>query len=337
MIWREEKALFPHPATSFVIISAMVIVDRVYGTENIRPSVLIELIKSRPVQRLKGIAQYGVPDKYYIYKNYSRYEHSVGVMILLKKLGASEEEQIAGLLHDISHTAFSHIVDWVVGSEKTETFQDEQHKDFLLNSNASKILKKYGYDPKRIAHYENFGLLEREIPELCADRIDYSIRDFQKSIAKKCFAGMTKRDGKIVFKNKKVALLFAQNFLKRHIEHWAGFEAASRYRVFADVLKLALKEKIIKMDDLWREDEFVLSKIKKAKNKRIDEVLEILEQKDLSKLPKGRTVYKKFRYVDPLFLDKGKLIRLSKVDKEFTQLLKESRKQNEKGIRIPDI
>ena len=123
------------------------------------------------MQRLKSIAQFGIPDKYYHLKNFSRFEHCVGVMMLLKKLGATEEEQIAGLLHDVSHTAFSHVVDWVVGEGKTEDFQDEQHKNYIFSSSIPQILKQYSYDPERITDYHNFGLLEREVPDLCADRV----------------------------------------------------------------------------------------------------------------------------------------------------------------------
>src|SRR3990167_3900982 len=102
----------------------MLIKDRVYGNFQINEPVILELLKSKLVLRLKGISQFGVPDKYHYIKGFSRYEHSVGVMILLRILGASLEEQVAGLLHDVSHTAFSHIVDWVIGQGKTENFQD---------------------------------------------------------------------------------------------------------------------------------------------------------------------------------------------------------------------
>lgn len=34
-------------------------------------------------------------------------------MLLLRKLGASLEEQLASLLHDISTFAVSHVADWV--------------------------------------------------------------------------------------------------------------------------------------------------------------------------------------------------------------------------------
>ena len=76
----------------------MKINDAVYGEEEINESVLVDLIISKSVQRLKEISQFGMPDEYYYKKGFSRYEHSLGVMILLRRLNASLEEQIAGLL-----------------------------------------------------------------------------------------------------------------------------------------------------------------------------------------------------------------------------------------------
>ncbi len=89
----------------------MIINDAIYGKYKINEPVLVELIKSRPMQRLKKIAQLGIPDRFYHIRGFSRFEHSLGVMLLLRKLNASLEEQAAGLLHDVSHTAFSHVVD----------------------------------------------------------------------------------------------------------------------------------------------------------------------------------------------------------------------------------
>lgn len=88
----------------------MNIADPIYGKMRIQKPVLIELLSAPSVIRLKNISQFGIPDQYYHLKNYSRFEHSVGVMILLRKLGASVEEQAAGLLHDVSVSAFSHII-----------------------------------------------------------------------------------------------------------------------------------------------------------------------------------------------------------------------------------
>ena len=174
--------------------------EKIYGETTINLPVIAELLSSPLLRRLKKIAQFGIPDEFYHKKNYSRLGHSVGVMVLLKKLGATEEEQIAGLLHDVSHTAFSHIIDWVVGKGRTENYQDREHNKFVGQSKIPAILKKYGYDFNEV-NYKKFKLLDRKIPYLCADRIDYALREFPKPLARYCFAGLAVRNGKIVFKD----------------------------------------------------------------------------------------------------------------------------------------
>ena len=220
----------------------MTICDKLYGKIDIDSNVILELINSKPLQRLKGISQFGIPDEFYHLKNFSRYEHSLGVMLLLMRLEASEEEQIAGLLHDVSHTAFSHVIDWVVGDGRTEDYQDEQHSRYVSNSEIPNILKKHHYSARRIVNYHHFGLLERDLPDLCADRIDYSLREFPPAIAAICLPALITVDNRIVFKNKKTALTFAEQYLKQQMQHWGGFEAVSRYRIFADLLRQALKD-----------------------------------------------------------------------------------------------
>ncbi|MBT2713840.1 HD domain-containing protein [Pseudomonas sp. ISL-88] len=85
----------------------MKIIDNIYD-DYLIDDILEELIFSNPVQRLKGVYQGGA--SYFVNEkwNVTRYKHSIGVMLLIKKLGGSLEKQIAGLLHDVSHTAFSH-------------------------------------------------------------------------------------------------------------------------------------------------------------------------------------------------------------------------------------
>jgi len=315
----------------------MVINDKIYGKRKITSPVLIELIRSRSMQRLKKIAQHGLPNEYYHLKGGNRFDHCIGVMLLLKHLKATEEEQVAGLLHDVSHTAFSHVIDWVVGTGKTEDYQDEHHAEIINCPELSQILVKYKIDVRIIANYHHyFPLLEKDIPDLCADRIDYSLREFSLPIAKRCLKELKVQDNKIVFKKQKIALEFAQNYLRRQIEHWGEFEAVSRYAILAKILKKALKYKIISMEDFLRDDTYVITKLKKSKDKEIKKILRILRHKSLAKLPKSKTIaHKKFRYVDPLFSKNGALVRLSKVDKKFKSELETTRKDNGQGIILP--
>src|ERR1700744_259956 len=94
--------------------------DRGYGKISVDDAGILDLIGCPTFQRLRGIKQAGPSALAYPFKDVTRFEHSLGVYTLLRRLGASHKEQIAGLLHDISHTAFSHAVDFLVTSEEQD-------------------------------------------------------------------------------------------------------------------------------------------------------------------------------------------------------------------------
>ena len=316
----------------------MTITDNIYGNFDIKSQCIIELINSKPMQRLKGITQFGVPDIYNVKKGFSRYDHSIGVMLILNRLDASEEEQIAGLLHDVSHTAFSHVIDWVIGEGGLESYQDEQHESFVAKTEIPDILTKFGFSVDRITDYHHFGLLEKDLPDLCADRIDYSLKEMPNEVAVECASKLVAKDNQIVFSDIKSAKLFADNFLKLQSEHWGGFESTARYRIFADTLCLALKLDVIKMSDFWKDDEYILKKLSKTDNKNIKETLELLKNGNLAQLKKSKIkIQKKFRFVDPLYLDDGNLKRLSENDEGFATEIEQARKNNEAGFYLPEV
>jgi len=159
----------------------MVLTDKIYGKFEINEPVLKTFLKTPALLRLKNISQFGIPNKYFHCKGYSRYEHSVGVMLLLRKLGASLEEQLAGLLHDVSTLTFSHVANWVFaeGMKGKEDYHNQLHESFVKRTEIPKLLEKYNFSLERMLQQNNFHLLEREIPDLCADRIDYSARQLK--------------------------------------------------------------------------------------------------------------------------------------------------------------
>ena len=80
--------------------------NAVCGPVSIDEPVLIDLINSSAVQRLHHILQHGITGFLGMTQPITRFQHSVGVMLLTRRLGASLSKQIAALLHDVSHTAF---------------------------------------------------------------------------------------------------------------------------------------------------------------------------------------------------------------------------------------
>jgi len=311
----------------------LVISDSIYGTEAVKEQVLINLIYSKPIQRLKKISQYGVPDEYYHKKGFSRYEHSIGVFLLLRKLGAGLDEQISGLLHDVSHTSFSHVIDWAIGDPTKEDYQDNNHLNIIKNSEIKDILDDYRYDYKKIADMESFSLLEKEIPSLCADRVDYCLRELNNESINVDFftSSLTNVNGQIVFKHPKVAEKFATEFLRLQVDHWTSKQARIRYFILAGILKKALDNNFISMDDLYLTDYKVIDKLKNSNDNYIISNLNLLKEGILVEYVKdgGILLKKKFRYVDPEVLVNGEIKIVSELSEDYRRIL-EKEKENSK-------
>jgi len=309
----------------------MKIKDRIYGYEEINEKVLIDLISSQPLQRLKGISQFGLPHEYYHMPSFSRYEHSVGVLILLRKLNAGLKEQIAGLIHDVSHTAFSHAIDWFIGDPLKEDYQDKIMGEFIKNSDISKILAKYGYDYKEMIDHNSFSLSEQPAPNLCADRVDYTLREiallYNKQDAVKIFKDLKNVAGKIILVSLESADLLAKYYTSFNRNHWAGKEAKARYHILASILEKALNQKIISFEDLMKTDMDVINLLNNSNNNEILFGLKLLRNGfSLKKTKKnGVILQKKFRYIDPELIYNNKIVRLSEVLNDYKKILEKEK------------
>jgi HD superfamily phosphohydrolase len=319
----------------------MIFQDKIYGKVKIESPLILELINSPSLQRLKDIDQVGylpLYQKFYSQKikKITRFEHSLGVFVLLKKFQAPFKEQIAGLLHDISHGVFSHALDYVFkeGSEKNHTFQDNIFEDFIKNSEIPSILSKYGIKLDSILNKNNLPLLERELPDLCADRIDYSLRNAicnQEATKKDIdyfLKNLLMENNLWVFKNFQSAQKYAKLFYRLNKLYYSGFPTAVMFRTVGDVLRYCLENRYLKREDLFSTEKTVLKKIKSKLNS--DPKLKTLFQRMTGKIkvkndPQNYDVivYCKSRIVDPLFKDRNKIKRLSQVDKNWRKILKQ--------------
>jgi len=139
--------------------------------------VLIELMLSNPFQRLRYIHQYGPSHyvkKHVVYAgffqkcptiDYTRYDHSLCIWMLTKIKNRPLNEQITVLLHDISHTALSHLADFLYTKENTsdKSYQDHTLKDFLIEHGIADILQRYSIS------------VDDVLDKPYLDRIDYTL------------------------------------------------------------------------------------------------------------------------------------------------------------------
>jgi HD superfamily phosphohydrolase len=107
----------------------------------------------------------------------TRYEHSLGAMLLVRLLAGTVEEQAAALLHDVSHIALSHVMDYVFDTPSRQAFHDDVKEQYVGSTVIPQVCAEYGIDWRLLLDEERWPLLEQPSPLLCADRIDYSLRD----------------------------------------------------------------------------------------------------------------------------------------------------------------
>src|SRR5512136_89386 len=130
--------------------------DPLYGTVAIHEPVLIELTQTAAMQRLHGILQHGITGLIGVTRPTTRLEHSLGVMLLVRRLGAPLEEQIAALLHDVSHTAFSHVIDYVFGDHDSQSYHEDKKAEYMAGTDLPAVLARHGYDWQAFLHEEDY-------------------------------------------------------------------------------------------------------------------------------------------------------------------------------------
>ncbi len=95
----------------------------------------------------------------------------------MRRLGGSVEEQVAALIHDVSHTALSHFVD-VVYEKDGEDYHEDIFEQLVLASDIPAILERHNINVQNVIDMtDRSPILEQPLPSLCADRIDYTLRD----------------------------------------------------------------------------------------------------------------------------------------------------------------
>ena len=324
----------------------MLIYDSIYGKFDVE-EILEVLINTKAIQRLKNVYQDGASYLVNPKWNVTRYEHSIGVMILIRIMGGSIEEQIAGLLHDVSHTAFSHVVDFALDN-KDEDYHEKIYKNIIENSEIPKILKNYGYDYKDILYNEfRWTILERPSPALCADRVDYTLRDMYhygyitKDEIDSFISALCVVDGEIVVKSIKEAEWFVKTYYKEVIDFFLDPLKIYACDRLSKSIKVGLKNNIISIDDLSQTDNYVLDLLKKSKCEEAvllikeissDVKVIIVDEKEYDIYQKNKT-----RLIDPTVLINGHKQKISEISLLSRQMNEAALKKSQKGIYLKVI
>jgi HD superfamily phosphohydrolase len=337
-------------------LEGMTIDDRLYGRfdfdyKNPEDAFITDLLHSdagHAIWRLGYIEQLTLPEVYATKPeaaNFSRLEHSIGCLLLTRKLGGSFQQQVRALFHDAAQGAFSHLDDWrKEGFGGTETSHDGRLKDMLRYFEIDQFVEQYGYDFDGLFDFTITDFVERPSPDLCIDRVDYALREFARWTCPNDVPGLiaelSVEDGMIVFGTQEAARTFGINYLRLYSEHWAEDEHAVREKLLLTAIQEGIRSGAITEADMDATDPEVLVKLELWGNDTIWTLMHLLQKGELD-----ITVHKGFegafasdslendknslfvpiphfrpRAVDPSFINQdGQRIALSTVDSDYQE------------------
>lgn len=261
--------------------------DSIYGPAEITEPVLLALLETDALQRLGQVLQHGITGLMGLTAPVSRLDHSLGAMLLVARLGGSLPEQIAALLHDVSHTAFSHVIDYVVDDHDGQSYHDKMKADYVAKTAVPQLLADYGYDWRELIHEESFPLLEQPSPRLCADRLDYFLRDSRdlgladQADIDRVLAHLvvveTAVGPRISVNDLDIARWLGHTFMAADDKSWANFREVGLYELTAQAIKRALAVGLITEADFWLTDATLWTKLQTGQDETLHNWLALVD------------------------------------------------------------
>lgn len=300
--------------------------------------------------RLKGIRQSGITGLF-TKRDYNRYEHSLGVYYLLRHVGASIEQCIGGLIHDIYHTNFSHTTDELFCGESQESFHEKNKYEFFNRccTNIISILKQNF--PTRDATYflDGENMLITKSKSFGADMIDYFLRDgYYENIL--TLDWITSVVSKLKYVNQRIVLCdvnlareFCQMTVKINEVYMSPF-SRGQYKIFMHILKIALNKNIITKDQIVygnSSDEEIYKIICGSQCSELSGLIQLLETtlesdyfyddddtitRKKKKMTKEK-IYRKLRYLDPVCCQRDECCLVSELDDDIVRIVSRKKVQ----------
>ena len=265
------------------------------------PNFLKKYIELPIMQRLSGIGLLCGTDWTSLYKNrffYSRLDHSVGVALIIWNFTKDKTQTIAGLLHDVSTTVFSHVSDFRKGDALTQTSTEEPTTPMILSDSAlCKLLESDGIEPKDVVDYHIYPIADNEIPSLSADRLEYmypsglaldgswTFEEIAKTYNDLIILKNEENKEELGFKTIEMAELYCKKFCM------IGHILQLNENKLSLQLLSQIMSKVVELDVLQEEDFMTLSE-----SKIIEKIESFISKKTLSlEEQKFATMYNTFR------------------------------------------
>ena len=325
------------------------------------PDFLVEYASVPEMQRLKGISMISaceytklVPFNFF----HTRYEHSIGVALIVWNFTKDKKQTIAGLYHDIATPAFSHVVDYIHGDYETQESTEEYTEKIIKKSKEiMNLLDRDSISIEEIRDYHLYPIADNNSPRLSADRLEYTLSNglvtqdaFSLEAIDRIYKDLNilkNEDGEdeIGFKNLKIA----EEYIERATKLWHLFSGNNENGIimqfWTDILSKMTKEKYITEEDLYKySEQEIVEKIKNCPDKKISKAFEIFSNSE--KIERSETEVKdkycisvktKKRYTNPLVQINGTAIRIYIASEKGKRIIEDIKNYKDSKFACLDI
>lgn len=311
-----------------------------------------EIIETPEFKRLYGIKQAGITGLL-SRRSYTRGEHSMGVYYLLRYLGASIEQCIGGLLHDIYHTNFSHTTDDIFCGDTQESFHEKNKFKFFKRccKGIKQILLQSFPDRDYLFFLDGPNMLITKNKSFGADMIDYFIRDgfYEGALSLEWVTSVVSKlkidnTGHIILNDKQLAREFFEKTIYINDTYYMSPASRGQYHIFAKALILAMQKKVVTRRTIvygYKSDEEIYARLKRTRHQDIRDLLYKLETggvytfnctepEEWEKM--SDSVHRKLRFLDPSFEPSSS--RITTYDKTLEGIIDEKKKQYERPTKL---
>lgn len=325
------------------------------------PDFLVEYASVPEMQRLKGISMISaceytklVPFNFF----HTRYEHSIGVALIVWNFTKDKKQTIAGLYHDIATPAFSHVVDYIHGDYETQESTEEYTEKIIKKSKEiMNLLDRDSISIEEIRDYHLYPIADNNSPRLSADRLEYTLSNglvtqdaFSLEAIDRIYKDLNilkNEDGEdeIGFKN----LKNVEEYIERATRLWHLFSGNNENGIimqfWTDILSKMAKEKYIKEEDLYKySEQEIVEKIRNCPDKKISKAFEIFSNSE--KIERSETEVKdkycisvktKKRYTNPLVQINGTAIRIYIASEKGKRIIEDIKNYKDSKYACLDI
>ena len=245
--------------------------------ENDIPLHILEVASTPTMQRLKHIGmscgcEYTSFARFQKCPTYTRYDHSLGVALIIWHFTRDIKQSIAGLLHDVATPVFAHVVDFLHNDYLKQEYTESNTESIILSDKQLvSILTKYNLSVNDVKDYHKYPIADNDAPKLSADRLEYTLGNLvhyglrTKDIVVRYYNNIiVKRNEygtpELMFKDMDIAESFSRDSLLCS-KVYTSDEDRYSMQVLANILRNAMSDHVINEIDLYTTEKFVIQKL----------------------------------------------------------------------------